>query len=443
MTVRLAVAAATLSAVLCGQTPQTQPPTSPTIKQSPAAQTTPSPVPPPSTSNEKAPVPVRSMDLNALDRTADPCTDFYQFACGNWVKNNPIPSDQARWGRFNELAEQNNWVLRGILEKAAAEKSSRDATTQKIGDLYAACMDTGAANKKGITPIKPDLDRIAAIKSSQEIMPVVIDLHNRGEATLFRFGSGQDLKDATEVIAQMFQGGLGLPDREYYLSDQKRFVEFRDAYDKTIVKMLTLAGWQQPQAEDAAKRILALETKLAQASMDRTEMRDPAKRYHRMTQQEASALAPNLSLTRYFEGVHTPANSAVNVGQPDFFKAASELINTTPVDDWKAYLTWSVLRRNADFLSDDFVNANFDLYGKTLRGQAEIQPRWKRCVSTVNRQIGEALGEEYVKVAFGPEAKQRMDQLVANLEAALGEDIQSLDWMSAATKQQAEVKLKA
>ena len=422
--------------------PTQQPVQTPTIKQSPG-QPNPGTLPAATTSNEVRPKPVASMDLNALDRTADPCTDFFQFACGNWVKNNPIPNDQTRWGRFNELAEQNLWMLRDILEKAAAKKGTRDAVTQKIGDFYGACMDESAANRKGATPIKADLARIAAIKTNADVIPVVADLHSRGVASLFRFGSGQDDKDATQVIAQMAQGGLALPDRDYYLNDAQKFADFRQGYQQTMAKMFVLAGWQQEQADDAAKRILALETKMAQASMERVKMRDPHAVYHRMTVQQATELAPKMELARYFEGVHVPASVPVNVATPEFFKAVSELLATAPVEDWKAYLSWSVIRDAAPWLSDDFVNTNFGFFAKTLRGQAELAPRWKRCVRATDQELGEALGQDYVKVAFGPEAKQRMDELVKNVEASLGEDIQSLDWMSPTTKKEADVKFRA
>jgi predicted metalloendopeptidase len=421
---------------------QNQPVPSPTIKQAPGTPQN-KPLPQPHTTNEVAPKPVASMDLDAIDRTADPCTDFYQFACGNWVKKNPVPGDQSRWGRFNELFLQNQWILRGILEDAAKQDPGRDALTQKIGDFYAACMDTSAANKKGIAPIKEDLERIAAMKSNDEIVPIIVDLHNKGVSALFDFGSGQDFKDASKVIAQADQGGLGLPDREYYLSGEGKFPGFRDAYVAHISNMLKLAGYQPQQAADAATRILAFETKLAQASMDPTSRREPSNVYHPMTVDQANTLAPKLAFARYIDGVHAPRVTTINVATPDFFKQVSELAASAPLQDWKDYLTWQTVRDSARWLSDPFYAEYFNFYGKTLRGQAEPTPRWKRCVTATDDELGEALGQAYVKKAFGPEAKSRMDELVANLEASLGADIQGLDWMTDATKQQAIVKLKA
>ncbi|MEO8726833.1 MAG: M13 family metallopeptidase [Acidobacteriaceae bacterium] len=447
----IVIAVATLGSVAFAQempkpvapeTKQNQPVKTPTIKQAPGTPDN-KPLPVAPITNEVAPKPVRSFDLSAMDRSADPCSDFYQFACGSWVTNNPIPADQTSWGRGSQLAEQNRWVLKGILEGAAAEKTGRDAVEQKIGDFYAACMDTSTANRKGFTPIKPDLDRIAAIKNKEDILPVIVDLHNRGVAVLFDFGSGQDAKDATQVIAQAFQGGLGLPDPDYYLKDDGNFPEFRQKYEATITKMMVLAGWQQADAEGAAKRILALETKLAQASMARVEMRDPNAIYHKMTVEQADALTPNLSFAKYIEGIQAPRVTSINVATPEFFKQASTLLASAPLEDWKSYLAWSVIRDQAPWLSDEFVNTRFDFYNHTLRGQAEIAPRWKRCVQATDQELGEALGQAYVKQAFGPKAKARMDDLVANLEASLGSDIEGLEWMTPETKKQAIVKLKA
>jgi putative endopeptidase len=419
---------------------QNQPVKTPTIKQTPGTPSTP-PVPPAASSSDVAPKPIQSFDLSWMDRSADPCTDFFQFACGGWIKNNPIPADQTRWGTFNQLIDQNRWVLRNILEQASSQKSGRDAVTQKIGDFYGSCMDTSAADRKGIQPIQADLDRIAAMKSNDDILQMVIALHNKGVDTVFDFGSGQDFKDATQVIAQASQGGLGLPDRDYYLKSDGKFPTFREAYVDHLAKMFTMAGWKPAQARDAAKRVLAFETRLAQASMDRTEMRDPNKVYHKMTVAEATALMPRLSFAKYIEGVQAPRVSAINVESPEFFKAVNELAAAAPLEDWKLYLSWSVIHDAASWLSDPFVNENFNFYNKTLRGQGEITPRWKRCVAATDQLLGEALGQAYVKLAFGPDAKARMDELVANLESALGEDIQSVDWMTPQTKKQAEIKL--
>jgi putative endopeptidase len=382
-------------------------------------------------------------DLSALDRTADPCSDFYQYACGNWMKNNPIPPDQSRWGRFNELEERNREILRGILEKAAVVNPGRDAIDQKIGDFYGSCMDEKAIDAKGTGPIRPELDRIAALADKKALTEEVVDLHRRGVNALFSFGSGQDFKDSSEVIAQADQGGLGLPDRDYYFRKDAKSVELRTQYLAHVQKLFELLGDSPERAAAKAKTVLEIETGLAEGSLDVTARRDPAAIYHKMTGQELESLTPALAWPRYFAGVGTPPVRSLNVAVPLFFKHMQALLEKVPLDDWKTYLTWHLVHSAAPLLPTPFVDADFDFYGRTLTGAKELRPRWKRCVAYTDADLGEALGRRYVELTFGAEGKQRTLKMVHALERALGDDIEHLDWMTPATKAKAIDKLHA
>ena len=382
-------------------------------------------------------------DVKHLDTSVDPCVDFYQFACGTWIKNNPIPPDQARWGRFDQLAERNRDVLHEILEAAANPNVSRDAVTKQIGDYYAACMDIKTIDAKGLEPLKAVLERIRGLKDKQELAAEVARLHRLGIRALFDFSSGQDFKDSTAVIAQLDQGGLGLPDRDYYLRDDPKSVELRQKYLAHVQRMFELAGASPETAKANAATVLRLETALAKGSLDRVSRRDPEKVYHKLSKRESEALSPSFQWPKYFAGSSAPEFQVVNVAWPDFFKALDAEIKNASLEDWKVYLEWHALHSKADILSSNFVDENFNFYGKALRGTAEIRPRWKRCTDFTDNDLGEALGRKFVEKTFGAEGKERTLKMVAALEKALGEDIQGLDWMSPATKQQAMVKLKA
>ena len=392
---------------------------------------------PPST-----PKPAAGFSIDNIDTTLDPCADFYQHACGNWLKNSEIPPDQSDWGSFTELEERNLDIERSILEKAAHGGAQRDAIDRKIGDLYGSCMDEKDVDAKGIGPLQPELDRIAAAKDKEALMAEIAHVHLIGPSPLFRFFAQPDLHNAEQVIAYIDQGGLTLPDREYYLKDDADKVEKRQFLVDYATQLFTLAGQSPQQAADSAQTVLAIETLLAADSMDRTKRRDPKNRDHKMTRAEAAALGPDFYLDQYFTAVGAPDFKQLNVANPDFFKQVNGVLESESLDALKTYVSWHVLNTAAPWLSQPFVEANFKLHQK-LSGQEEIQARWKRCVELTDNELGEALGQRYVEATFPPELRQRMLKMVVALEKSLAEDIHNLSWMSDETKQQAKVKLDA
>jgi putative endopeptidase len=378
-----------------------------------------------------------------LDQTCKPCDDFYQFAMGGWMKSNPIPPEYSSWGTFTQLADKNQQNLRQILEAAVNAKAAPGSNEQKIGDFYASCMDSQAIDAAGTGSLDPELAQIAAIKNIADLQAVAERLHRRGVGVLFRFNSNQDAKDSSRVIGSAFQGGLGLPEREYYLKEDDKSKQLRDAYTKHAAKMLELLGDRADQSAAEAATILKIETVLASASMKNTDLRDPDKTYHKMTLADLKTLTPNFSWEAYFKAAGHPELKEINVGQPDFFNALDAQLTATSLDDWKTYLRWHLVDAAAPGLADRFVDEDFDFRGKTLTGAKEIQPRWKRCVQATDRVLGEALGQVYVQKYFPPAAKARALEMVHNLIAALRDDLETLPWMGPETRAQATAKLGA
>jgi putative endopeptidase len=389
--------------------------------------------------------PAPGFNVDTIDKSVDPCVDFYQYACGNWIKKAEIPADQAQWLSFIELHERNMDIMHGILEKASQGGASRNAIDQKIGDMYGSCMDEKTVNSQGLAALKPELDRIDAVKDKQALIDEIARVHMIGATPLFSFYSASDLHNADQVIAYIDQGGLTAPDRDYYLKDDDKTKAVRQHLVDYMTEVFTLAakeGMQAGTPSQDADTILRIETSLAKAEMDRTSRRDPKNRDHKMQRDEAVSLASNFYLDRYFKDVNAPNFTSLNVGNPDFFKQINSVIDSESLDNLKTYVKWHLLNSSAPWLSDPYVQASFKMQ-QALTGQKEIQARWKRCTNLVDRELGEAAGQRYVEVAFPPESKARMLKMVKALEKSLGEDIQNLSWMSEETKKQAAVKLAA
>jgi len=387
---------------------------------------------------------VHGFDTSNLDRSCQPCKDFNEFANGGWMKKNPIPPAYAEWGRFNELAEQNREVLRRILEQAENNpKVVKASNEQKIGDYYASCMDEEKIESEGIRPLTPELERVGRIGDLHYLEVEVARLHGYRIPALFGLFAGQDFKNSKEVIAQAVQGGLTLPDRDYYTKDDPKSKEIREAYLKHVGKMFELAGDDPASAADEAKTVMKIETSLAEASLTRVERRNPEANYHKMTVAELKELAPHFDWTDYFKRIGLQGISSLNVGQPDFFRAMDRELTAVPLSDWKTYLRWHLLNAAAPSLSSKFVEEDFDFNGRILTGAKEILPRWKRCVAGTDRALGEALGQFYVEQNFTPQAKARAQEMVQNLVAALRDDLATLSWMGDATRQRAIAKLDA
>ncbi len=385
-----------------------------------------------------------SLDLASMDKTADPCVNFYQYSCGGWKKNNPIPPDQTSWSVYGKLYEDNLLFLRGILEQAAVDSSQRDAVTRQIGDFYAACMDESAVEKQGMSPLHDDLDAIAKLKSSKDIASLVARLQQSyGRSLLFAAGSTQDPDDSEQVIAEVDQGGLGLPDRDYYTKEDPKSKETRERYLEHVQKVFELMGENPEAAKKDADTVMRLETDLAKASMTRVDRRDPYKLKHKMNLADLQKLAPDFDWNAYYATAQYPQFGILNVDTPDFFKEMNAKLAKESIANWKTYLRFHVVDASSPYLSTPFVDENFAFYRQYLRGAKEQQPRWKRCVSYTDRQLGEALGQVYVAKVFSPELKQSTLDMVRRIEVAMAIRIQQLDWMSPETKEQALRKLHA
>jgi putative endopeptidase len=383
-------------------------------------------------------------DLASLDKNTAACTDFYQYANGGWLAANPIPAAYSSWGVANILNEKTRDSLREILEASANNtKAAKGSSEQKVGDYYATCMDEAKIEADGLKPLESEFARIAKVTDSKSLQDEIAHLHSIGINVVFGSGSTQDFKNSAEVTAGIFQGGLGLPDRDYYTKTDDRSKTIRDEYVKHVAKMFELMGDDPDKAAKESQIVLALETKMAEVSLTRVELRDPEKLYHRTTLAQMKDVTAGFDWPAYFSNLGLKQKADVNVATPKFFTAMGEWLSATSPADWQTYLRWQVINASAGALPAKFVNEDFNFNGTILQGRKENLPRWKRCVSGTDRVLGEALGEVYVKTAFPPAAKARALEMVRNLEAALKTDIASLAWMSEPTRKQATVKLDA
>ena len=382
--------------------------------------------------------------LSSMDKTCKPCQDFYGYATGEWRKKNPIPPAYPNWSPASELVERNREHLHQILEKAAADhQAAPGSNEQKIGDFYSSCMNEGQVNAEGVKPLEPELERIAAMANVADLQAEVARLQSMGVEALFDFGSTQDAKNSSQVIGGADQGGLGLPDRDYYTRTDDKSKQIRQRYVEHVTKMFELLGDDPAKSAAEAKTVMTLETKLAEASLTNVERRDPQKTYHKMNVQELSALTPAFSWKHYFEEIGHPSIDFVDVTAPKFFETVNAQLKAAPLDDWKTYLRWHLVDAEAPSLPDPFVNENFNFNGRVLQGTKELLPRWKRCVRATDSNLGEALGQVYVQKYFPPEAKARALDMVNQLVSVLHDDLETLPWMGEATRKQALTKLAA
>jgi len=383
-------------------------------------------------------------NLADLDRSVKPCDDFYQFAEGSWKKNNPIPGAYPVWGSFSILQERNEKTLRDILDEAAKDRSAAAGSNlQKIADFYTSCMDESQIEAAGVKPLEPEFQRIAAIHDSASLQLEIARLQRLGANAVFAFGSEVDFKDSTRRIAGAGQGGLGLPDRDYYTREDHQSKQLRDAYVQHVAKMFALLGDTAAAAAAEAKAVMAIENSLAKASTPTVDLRDPEKNYHLMPVTDVVKLTPHITWQAFFEEVKAPSFSSMDIGQPEFFKEVDADITSIRLDDWKAYLRWVFVTSVAPTLPKKFVDEDFDFFSRTLTGTTEQFPRWLRCVRATNNHLSDALGQYYVKRNFPPEAKAKALAMVNNVIAALRDDLATLDWMSPGTRQKAVEKLDA
>jgi putative endopeptidase len=385
-----------------------------------------------------------SLDVRAMDRAADPCVDFFQFACGGWIANNPIPPDQSSWTTYGKMQDENRTLLRALLEQTATERTSRTPNQQKIGDYYQACMDQPTTEKLAASPLAPQMAAIAKMTSIPDMAKIVADSHQHMlvlRPMLFGIAAEQDARNSTETIAAVDQAGLGLPDRDYYLNDDAKSQALRGQYVDHIARLLQLLGDTSVQAAAGAKTVLRIETELARGHMPRVDRRNPDNTYHRVPRARLTAMIPSWPWDSYFRQIGLAQITDLNVVSPGYFQTLEKQLVSVPMGDWKTYLRWHSARLASPYLSDAFVNADFEYFSRTLTGARELQPRGKRCVNRVDRHLGEALGQVYVEKYFAADTRARTVRMVQQIETAMEEDIKALEWMSAGTKQQALDKL--
>ena len=391
--------------------------------------------------SKKEAVMTSGIDLTNLDTTAVQGADFYQYACGGWMKKHPLTNEYSRFGSFDMLAENNREQLKGLIVEIAAGQNAQGTIGQKIGDIYKLAMDSVKLNADGVTPIQADLEKIASVKDKSEIVPLMAELAHSGVFPYFSFYVGADIMDSKSNLFQLYQGGISLGEKEYYLDNDDVTVNIRNKYKEHIVKMFQLAGFDEAAAKKKMEAVMDIETRIAKASFSAVEQRNPAANYHKMSLDELKKEIPGIDWDAFLNGIGVKGVTELSVSQVDPIKEVEKIINSLPVENQIAYMQWSLIDRAAGYLSDDLVAQNFDFYGKTLSGKQTNQPRWKRAVSTVHGVLGEAVGQMYVEKYFPAAAKERMVQLVKNLQTALGERIRNLEWMGDSTKIKAIEKL--
>ena len=391
--------------------------------------------------SKKEAVMTSGIDLTNLDTTAVQGADFYQYACGGWMKKHPLTNEYSRFGSFDMLAENNREQLKGLIVEIAAGQNAQGTIGQKIGDIYKLAMDSVKLNADGVTPIQADLEKIASVKDKSEIVPLMAELAHSGVFPYFSFYVGADIMDSKSNLFQLYQGGISLGEKEYYLDNDDVTVNIRNKYKEHIVKMFQLAGFDEAAAKKKMEAVMDIETRIAKASFSAVEQRNPAANYHKMSLDELKKEIPGIDWDAFLNGIGVKGVTELSVSQVDPIKEVEKIINSLPVENQIAYMQWSLIDRAAGYLSDDLVAQNFDFYGKTLSGKQTNQPRWKRAVSTVNGVLGEAVGQMYVEKYCPAAAKERMVQLVKNLQTALGERIRNLEWMGDSTKIKAIEKL--
>lgn len=383
------------------------------------------------------------IDLANLDTTAVAGTDFYQYACGGWMKNNPLTDEYSRFGTFDQLAENNRKQLRGLIEELASKQNEPGTVAQKIGDLYGLAMDSARLNAEGVAPIKAELEKIAAIKDKAEISALMAELRRNGLGVYFQTYVDADVRNSAMNLVQIYQGGTSLGEKEYYLEDDEHTKEIRDKYKEHIMKMFELAGFPEAEARQKMEAVMNIETRIAKASYSAVEQRNPAANYHKMTIEEVKKQFPGIDWDAYFTALGLKDVKELSISQLEPVKEIETIINTVPLNDQVAYMQWKLIDRAAGYLSDDFIAQDFDFYGTTLSGKKEQRARWKRAVGTVDGALGEAVGQMYVQKYFPAAAKERMVNLVKNLQTALNERIGNLEWMGDSTKMKAKEKLNA
>jgi len=383
----------------------------------------------------------QDLKVSYINDSLDPGDNFYQYANDGWIKAHPLPDDESRFGSFDLLARETKKKVRKLVQDFAQANPEQGTIEQKIGDFYSLGMDTEQIEALGIKPIQDEMQKIENIQTHGQILKQIQHFHQYSIGSLFQLGASADAKNSDMVIAQLSQGGLGMSDRDYYLNQDERSKKIRSAYQDYVTTLFTLAGDTEEKASEKAQTIMEMETRLAKASMTRLERRDPHKTYHKMELGEIQELCPGINWEGYFAGLNIELPEEINVRQPAFFKEIGQMLSEAPLDQWKTYFEWNLLNSSASYLSEDFVNASFEFYGKTMQGQQEMKPRWRRVLDVTNRALGDAIGKKFVEEHFPPEAKKRMTNLVGNLKDAFAQRIENLEWMGAETKKKALEKL--